>query len=131
NEAGALAFLRHRAIKEIIGNGLRGDVDHRGNHAVVDLDIVLLIGIKLLGTGRFAEFDMSRPRNHIGSRVRTPVMCRKPEEGASEEDAKNEWPCKSHKNIGASATSDCAHEWTLSMEKCNEIGRDCASGSAT
>ena len=45
DEARALALLRHRSIKEVEDQRLGGDVDHRGQHPLVDGDIVLLLGI--------------------------------------------------------------------------------------
>ena len=45
NEAGALALLRNRAIKEVEDQRGGGDVDHRGQDFLVDGDIVLLFGV--------------------------------------------------------------------------------------
>ena len=45
NEARALALLRHRSIKEVEDQRGGSDVDHRGQHALVDGDIVLLLGV--------------------------------------------------------------------------------------
>ena len=45
DEAGALAVLGNRAVKEVEDQGGGGDVDDRGKHALVDGDIVLLLGV--------------------------------------------------------------------------------------
>ena len=45
NESRTLALLRHRSIEEVEDQRRRGDVDHRGQHPLVDGDIVLLFGV--------------------------------------------------------------------------------------
>ena len=57
NEARALAFLRHQAVEEVEGDGVRGDVHDRGDVLAVDEDIVLLFGIERLAAGGFGDFD--------------------------------------------------------------------------
>ena len=46
NEPRALALLRHRAIEEVEHQRGGGDVDHRGHHALVDGDVVQLLGVE-------------------------------------------------------------------------------------
>ena len=56
NESRSLALLRHRAVKKIENHLSRRDVHHRGQHPLVDGDIVLLFGVvrgRGLGLGQF------------------------------------------------------------------------------
>ena len=63
---------------------------------MVDLDIVLLFGIKLLRTRRLAEFDVRGTRNDVGSRVRALVMGGEPVECAGQNHAEEKWSCEFH-----------------------------------
>ena len=46
NESRSLALLRHRSVKEVEDQRRGGDVDHRGQHLLVDGDVVLLFGVE-------------------------------------------------------------------------------------
>ena len=46
NESRTLAFLRHRPVEEVEDDSARRDVDDRGQHAMVDGDVVLLFRVK-------------------------------------------------------------------------------------
>ena len=96
DEAGALALLGHRTEEEVVGDGARGDVHHRRDDAVVDLDIVLLFRIELLGTRSFAKFDVRRARDDFGGRVGALMMSGEPVKGSGEEHTEEKRSRKFH-----------------------------------
>ena len=82
DEAGALALLRHRSIKEVEDQRGGSDVDHRGQHFLVDGDVVLLFGV--VG-GRGVSLSEHRAARWSRHRARTARMG--PRESLGWEDA--------------------------------------------
>src|SRR5262245_56515194 len=60
NEAGTLAFLGNKPIKEIEGNGFGGYIDDGTNILAINGNIVLLVGIKRFVTGCLSNPDLFR-----------------------------------------------------------------------
>ena len=86
DEPRALALLRNRSIKEVEDQRGGSDVDHRGQHPLVDGDVVLLLGIvggRGLGLGKLqrrsgavgieereiAQRQMGKPGREMGGEV--------------------------------------------------------------
>ena len=58
DEARTLALFGHRSIKEVVCHHFGSDIDDRWDHAMVDIDVVLLFGIEFLRPSGFTEFDV-------------------------------------------------------------------------
>ena len=81
DEARALALLRHRSIKEVEDQRSGSDVDHGGQHLLVDGDIVLLFCVvgrrgfslgqleRRSATARIEEREAAQPRGKMRSEV--------------------------------------------------------------
>ena len=61
DEAGAQAFLRHLAVKEIKLHRTGGHAHHRRQHPAIDADVVLLIVVEILRRGGLGELDVRGP----------------------------------------------------------------------
>src|SRR5271157_2595115 len=66
NETGALAFLRHQAVKEVEGHDARGYVDYRRDVLAIDVDVVLLFGVERFAAGGFGDFNALRTPDPVG-----------------------------------------------------------------
>ena len=117
DEARPLAFLGHRSIKEVVGRGFGGDIDHRRDHAMINIDVVLLFGIKLLRPGGFAEFDVRGTRNQVRSGIRTLMMGGKPIERSCQKRAQDKRSYKFHAVMRFQSVRDSRIEIDVACKK--------------